>query len=197
MPSDPEDLESYWEDVRAKIAHGIPKTPTTEALLETATRHTAQSLGKYINEKWADHPASGEVLGDITAKGIQLFIETLLTHLRVQTMTTLFEIILEGQRLSADELKGFVRALPLGVIERAVREGSFGEATGIHALLAVEYHHRMSGDRDYMLSNTGEGLQVTTYPARLGGKTLSFKLDERFQADPSRSGVDPTVTETR
>jgi hypothetical protein len=190
-----EDLESYWGELKQAtktITLASGKASNVREGLELAALKTSADLAQKFKAV-AGQVLTVELLTELVSTGIETFLKHWHNDLRSRDAASLVEIVLEGQTMPVEELKAFVRALPMGLIERVVKDGGLGDAaSGIHALLAVEWHHRNHRGRDYELQRdhlTGK-LVVTAYPARLHGEPLVFQLDERISLRDDRpSGV--------
>lgn len=182
------DLEAYWDDLRVKRSNG--GSEINAGLHSAATKATADLAAQF--RQYEGKTLTGDDFAKIVGSGLQLFMRHWYEELRRQDSASLVGLVLGGQDMTPEELKGFIRALPLSLLKRIAKEGLVGGlASGTHALLAVEADFRENAGRDYELRRDGlDGkLLVTMYPARLNGAPLSFKLDEKFEV-PQDGGVD-------
>lgn len=181
------DLEAYWDDLRVKQSN---ESEINAGLQAATARATADLAAQF--KQFEGKTLMADDFAKIVGTGLQLFMKHWYEELRHQDSASLVGLVLGGQDLSAEEMKGFLRALPLSLLKRIAKQGLIGGlASGVHALLAVEADFRENGGRDFELRRDGlDGkLAVTVYPARLMGAPMTFKLDEKFEV-PQDDGVD-------
>lgn len=180
--ADWQDLQESWKELRG------PKSPI-EIITNRATDLKSQvtiaaakasaKLAKYTNDKYNQEPVTGELLADVATKGVELFMEQWLDVLKSRDLAGLIEVVLEGQQLSPEEMKGFLRSLPDSLLNRIV-DSSYGSVTGTHALIAFEKHRRVRGIADYSLFKEGQRTKVSFLdPVRM--LQVEFYLDEAFE----------------
>ncbi len=181
------DLEEFWEELRIPPAIAVVsgKASNVREGLEVAAAKTAMDLSEKF-KALINKPLTPEALAQVVAGGVEVFLKNWYDDLRGREPATLVAVVLEGQSLPIEELKGFVRALPLTLLQRIVEQGSMGRtASGVHALLAFEYHYRQHRGRDYELRrDIHNKLIVTGYPNALNGQPLEFNLEEMFDVPP-------------
>lgn len=179
------DFESFWADLRAK------KGPVTKDVIQVVGGRTSD-VGDMLNiacEKAAFELAkkfrqySGvsmttDLLAEVVSTGVRIFMEKWHEGLRGHNLAGLIEIVLEGQSLTPDEMRGFVRALPRSLLER-ISSSALGSATGIHGLMAVEFARRQGEVRDYTLRPESGRIRVEFVNQQ--GQEVSFYLDETFK----------------
>jgi hypothetical protein len=183
-PQDAErkDIRDCWETLRgppSPIEIITTRANDLKSQVSMAAAQASFKLARYTNEKYNQQTVTGEVLADIATKGVELFMEQWLEILRSRDLAGLIEVVLEGQQLSPDEMKGFLRALPQSLLNRVV-DSAFGTVTGVHALIAFEIHRRRLGISDYTLSKEGERTGVRFFDPQ-SRKEIEFFLDEAFQ----------------
>ncbi len=184
---DDEDLHSYWSELKLHIssASDTPAGRSLHHLILRAGKDTERDLRQTMPAIDAASLTS-DMLAQFIAVGAGVYMQHWHALMREQSLSSLLSLMLASHDLTAVELKTFVRAMPLSMITRAVREQYFtAESSGIHALLAVEFHWRTEGGRDYNLIKEIDRFTVTVYPARLEGRPISFSLDEVFATPPS------------
>lgn len=82
--------------------------------------------------------------------------------------------------LSPEELKDFVQALPKPILDKVVQAGK-DTVTGVHGLLAFEWHRRKGHIGDYEIYKDYEKLMVRIVtPA---DDEVRFRVDEQFELD--------------
>lgn len=176
------DLESYWASLRARRE----VTPLDQPSPVRRSLDRAQAITqKVLSEKFKTLGAgTSDTLAEIVSTGAQVFLDNWYENLRQEGPSALIELILDGKDLSVVELKGFVRALPVQLLERIIKDrGLESKGGGIHVLLAVEYLHRTRRlNQDYELRRDLDGkLLLVTYPSGLDGQELTVRLDEIFE----------------
>jgi hypothetical protein len=185
MMSDHDDLESYWGDIasaqRGPIIAASDRPGNPKGSLELAAAKAQWD----IQQKYegATFPAA------IVEDTVRLILDHWRNDLISRGPGGLIELVLEDQRLSTEELKSFVRALPRSLVQRIIDSGAASEkATGIHALLSVEQLWGSQPNafrRDYQLRRDDDGtLTVTVFPSRppteQQGAEIVFRLDDTF-----------------
>lgn len=192
------DLETYWAEIRQaprsiKLVTGA--VSNVREGLEIAAAKTSHDLQEKFKEM-VGKPIDLAFLSNLVGGGVELFLKNWYEDLRRRDVSSLVEVVLEGQTLPVEELKGFIRALPKSLLDRVLKEGGLGSVgSGIHGLLAVEWHFRQASGRDYELRRdpTDDKLVVTAYPNSLNGGAITFRLDEKFELD-APAGVTPDET---
>jgi hypothetical protein len=196
MSDEDDDLEDYWSDLQKKqiIQVVSGRASDLKSQLEMASAKTAFDMTPMLAE-YANRPLDSETLSKMITKTVETFMLKWYEGLRGQNLSGLIELVLEGQDLSVEELRGFMRALPVTLLRRILDSaiGATGTSgTGIHALMAVEMHLRQRGIPDYTLTRIGGRLHIEfTDPKR--DALISFFLDEMHEHDdssPDRPGAD-------
>ncbi len=179
-----EELEECWADIRPPRAIEVVSTRGGEidGLLTVAAEQTIFELTKHIRKKHDHALATNEVLADIVGSGIRIFMLKWREALRSQNLSGLIEIVLEGQQLTVDEMRGFVQSLPTSILQR-IASSVTGSATGTHALMSLEYLRRQ-GDVAYQLGTTGTRIWAEFSHPRTK-ETVHFYLDETFKLPES------------
>lgn len=177
-----DELEDYWDLVRVKspIRRVSDKASDIEGQLELACEKAIFDL-KQKFDKHRDEKLTQELLGEMIAQGVRLFMKHWLEGLRSKNVAGLIEIVLEGQKdLTPAEMQAFVRALPQSLLQK-VCESGLGTANGVHALIGVEHARRRGEVREYTLGRDGFRLWVKFENA--AGNEVHFFLDEPFEMD--------------
>lgn len=173
------DLEEFWSALNlGEIPEPIKPHSSFEERLEKVKDLVQNELKeRYKKQPWLpQHSWTPEFLSSFIAEGVETFIRTWHEHLRSQDMTGLLSIVLEAQQLDAMEMKGFVKALPQSVLERALRGSVGSQVNGTFALLALEKLRREGRIvTDYVMERRDARIFVTVYP-----KNVAFALDESF-----------------
>jgi hypothetical protein len=183
-----EDLQDCWKELRPPSLITVVSNRASDLLsqLNIVAAKVTHELSHYTNSKYANRPMTGDLLADVMSKGIEIFMQRWYEHLKSQDLAGLIEVVLEGQQLSPAEMKGFLNAMPQSLLER-ISEASIGTVTGVHALIAFEYHRRKRSIIDYTLSKEGVRTKVSFVdPSR--GLPIEFYLDEAFEGNPK---IDP------
>lgn len=189
-----DDLQDYWKEIRPKstIILVSGRASDMRSHLEMAAAKASAKLAKYTNDKHSHQMITGEVLADVAVQGVALFMEEWNNSLKSQNLAGLIELVLEAQDLSPSEMRGFLQALPLSLIDRML-DSSIGTVPGVHALVALEKHMRTKSIRDYTLSKEGLRIRVDFIdPVRQ--IPLSFYLDEAFQGHGGEPAPKPSAT---
>ena len=199
-------LESFWQDLRpANLAprpldEGLIKVNSgkvtdLDASLEMACAKATQELSTLF----ARHQGvmmTTELLAEVVATGVRVFMEKWREGLKGSDLAGLIEIVLEGQSLPLEELRGFVRALPTPLLER-VAKSALGAASGTHGLMAIEHARRAGTLRNYTLGqDSGKLYAEFTHPQAEGeqeGETIRFYLNDEFHVpeEPPPPPVEP------
>lgn len=195
MPTD-DDLDSDWHILRGDVPKVSLILNDIPSLLTTAKAQTAYGMSR------KHRAASLEDWKRFVDDGVEMFQ----THLRATAKTLdpagLLEVVLSVQNIPADELKGFIRALPRTLLDRIIQSDLAGHAKGIHALLALETLVRDNLETDYrLLALPSGGIEVEVLP-RTGAqvaaprdRVLRWRLDEQFSTTTTPSDVGLTGEE--
>jgi len=190
---DDDTLESFWQDLRpVNLAPRQPeeglikvhsgRVTDLDASLEMACAKATQELGTLF-ARHRGVSMTHELLAEVVATGVKVFMEKWREGLKGADLAGLVEIVLEGQNLPLEELRGFVRALPTPLLER-VAKSALGTASGTHGLMAIEHARRNGSLRDYTLGqDSGKLYAEFTHPREPGGQegeTIRFYLDDEF-----------------
>lgn len=181
------DFEEDWTDVAKANWPPIRLTKASTLLgsLETACQEAAIDFRVSFQE-FAGQTVSTDLLGKMIAKAVPLFMARWVESLKGYNLAGLIEVILDGQDLEPDEMKGFIRAIPRSVISR-ICDSEVGTWTGVHALMGVENAWRRGQlQEDYILArDPGSGNRIffefkpsnRPNPSE-NGKGVRFYLDE-------------------
>lgn len=173
-----EDLESYWATLRRASAIKVVSGKITNLRegLELAALKAEQSLLKQVDARRFLFMPMSEL--------VSVCVNTLLGHwydgLRGHGPGSLLEIVLADQHLPVGELKDFVRALPVSLIERVLKGRPLDKASGLHALIAIELHFRRRSGNDYEIRRGPDGVLIVTLCPTNTGNPVVFTLDENF-----------------
>lgn len=182
-----DELEVYWRDLRLSTVEVSSQKTPLEQMLDAAALATFESLRTTYKSKGftGGNLNEPEFLAKVVVTAVRQFMSNWYEAQKKQDLGVLVEIILEGQDVSVEDLKGFVRALPRSIVNRILGELR-GQATGLHALLSIEALHRDGSLRDdYTLRiDMNKKLVVSFHPKQEEG-SLSFTLQELF------AGPDP------
>jgi hypothetical protein len=184
------DFEDFWADLRARkkpaskdtIQIVGPRASDVGGMLNIVCEKASFELSQKYSALLGGRPLTTEILADLVSTGVRVFMEKWHEGLRGHDLAGLIEIVLEGQSLSPDEMRGFVRALPQSLLQR-IASSALGSATGIHGLMAVEFARRQGEVQDYVL-RSDSGKVVVEFVNR-GGQQASFYLDETFKINES------------
>lgn len=179
MSAEDEDLQSYWDDIRAPRPIRL-MGPRVSNSLELACQKT---YGSIVDEvaKIGSTRIDGPLLGRLISNGIRTFLENWRESLAKEDLSGLVEIVLEDTRLTPTELTEFVRALPESLLTR-ITESAIGSTTGIHGLMAVEYGRRQGRVTQYTLTKQDDRLKVEFWDRNIP-MSIEFFLDEEFRPE--------------
>lgn len=175
MADDEIPLEEFWNEIR-KFPIEI-QSPKLQEQLEIICKETATELAEKCQE-FIRKPLDAETLAFITAQGIGIFFEKWHEGIKSQNLAGLIEIVLEGQDLTPEDLQGFIRALPLSLLEQ-VTQSVIGSASGTHALLAFEWHYRKGTIRGFEIFRNTEG-KVAVKVITPKEQEIVFPIEEKF-----------------
>lgn len=178
------DLEKFWRRLRGTLRESPfettvePKGKTWDlrgAIVRAARRADAELAEAFKGE-------DRRLVSKVATAAVQVFLEAWYDELRGGDTVSLIGVVLDGRDLTVEELKGFVAALPVSLLER-ICEFPGPRASGLQALLAIERERRKGNSPDYLLSRDPlDGkLVVTFYPTAALGRAIVFKLDETFE----------------
>jgi hypothetical protein len=176
-----DDFEECWDAIRRETPIRLVKNRASDLheQLEIACAKTAFELAGFV--KQFDHQAlDSTVIAKIVAKSTTIFMEKWREGLKGQNLTGLIEIVLESQDLSTTEMKGFLQALPSSLVQRILDSAiGAGDASGVHALIALESTMRVRGIKDYTIGKTDGRISVE-FLDPTHSKLVKFFLDEAF-----------------
>jgi hypothetical protein len=182
-----EPLEDFWAAVR--VAQIEVKKEVTFPGPEESFAKAAESFMKeapaLLDSKWRHQDVSAfEVISGMWADMAKLFLTQWLEAQKNTDISLVIQLFLEGPKVPSEDVKGFIRALPLDVLHRIhlrMEAQPDQQRSGLHALLSVEQLFREGVlQDDYELSRDLAGtLVVTMYPAGHSGP-LNFRLRELF-----------------
>lgn len=176
-----DDIENDWELLKKKSPITIvsDKPSDLQSQLELAGAKTVFEL-KTFAKKFENQTFTAGVLAELMTKTVALFMEKWQEGLRGQNLSGLIEIVLEGQNLSPDEMRGFLGALPDSLLQRILDSGIQSKSgTGIHGLIAMERHMRARSIRNYAIAKEFGRVYVEFDDPKHGAK-VKFFLDEVF-----------------
>lgn len=183
------ELEEFWKDLRRSPSFTVVKATPNDAkgLLLLASEMAGFEMAQRFAEL-EGKVLTAETLAQIVSTGVKTFMEKWGESLRNQNLSGLIELVLEGQKLTPAELKGFVRALPGTLVERIV-SSAVASGTGITALMALEHHRRQGTLDDYSIEQE-HGRVVVRFTPR-GREPVTFGLYEVFSLDnPKDSSIE-------
>jgi hypothetical protein len=180
--SDSDSLEEDWAELRPKVE--APVLQTVQGFLETKVVAAIASalvmfrkdLKEVVQGEQGDTSHLERRLG-------QLVVDRLLYSLReANGLNYLIVSVLEAQGLRAEELVGFMHALPRAIIDSILLELPTESAKGFHALMSIEALRRDRKIDDYVILYEADGqLAVTVWPLEGdNGEEITFRLDETF-----------------
>jgi len=174
MPDEDLDLSSDWDLLRPSDPK--PKEPKYYDL---------DSIRADIERKAIDHVllACDKIPGP-SKQNLQLIVERSVKYamhewtktLDEQGTEGLIEFFLLGSSLSEEELSGLLRAIPETLLHR-ILASSTKSATGIHALISLEWHRRNGASAlNYRIDQQGQVVFQDPTHGEIG-----FFLDDRFK----------------
>lgn len=173
-----DDLEDDWALLRrtSPIRLITGRGGDTAGQIEFVATTTMADLTKEVNLKYHNHPVTGELLSDVALMAVSRFLKNWHAHLKGLNLPGLIEIVLEGQDLSPEEMKGFMKAIPTSLLRR-IAESAVGSASGTHGLVAVEFAQRQGRIASYTIDKRQDRVCVEF---QKGADTVLFFLDEPF-----------------
>lgn len=185
MTADEDDLDDDWDVFLKDIP--IPEEYPFKKDLDEAAEVTKKEIIAFV-DGLGHQPLNGETFGNIIAKAVHVFLACLQDRLKRKDLVGLIGVVLEGQGLNPEELKGFVRALPDKMIDRMVTS-VLTSASGIQALLAIEWHFREGNLlADYSLGVTALGRMYAKIPQPNDEEIVLF-LDDQFDGIPPKPEI--------
>jgi hypothetical protein len=175
------DLEDYWEEIRVRSPIRVITTKGSDldSQLMIACEKALFDIKAKFQER-AGEKITHELLSEMVTEGIRALMTNWREGLRGQNLAGLIEIVLEGQDLPPAEMLAFVQALP-GTLLQRICESAVGTATGIHGLIAVEWHRRQGLVSHMNVEPEGSRVKVAfTDPA---GRISHFFLDDPFDLE--------------
>ena len=151
-----------------------------QKVLDAIAETSKSELAKRLREEFPPgSPLTQENMAHMIALGVKLFMESWLETLKSSDLAGLIELVLEGQDLSPEEVKGFVRALPTSMIDRIVGS-ALGTASGAHALFALESHRRKGSlGKDYEILKLQNGRLAIQLPLE-GDNMAVIHLNDEY-----------------
>lgn len=186
------DFEEDWDLIRQKSPIRLVGTRggdidgQVELAATTALADTIRQIQELADAECRNAPVTPEVFARFINIGVNNFMKSWHQQLRGVGLPGLIEIVLEGQQLPPQEMKGFMEALPTSFLRR-VAESAVGSASGTHGLVALEYHRRMGAISSYEMGEDKGRVWVRFAPSP--GISLTFFLDEPFDPLPTPPGV--------
>jgi hypothetical protein len=180
--SDSDSLEEDWAELRPKVE--APVLQTVHGFLETKVIEAiASALVTFRKDLKEVTQGEQERATYLERRLGQLIVDRLLNSLRTSNgLNYLIVSVLEAQGLRAEELVGFMHALPRAIIDNILLELPTGTAKGFHALISIEALRRDRRIDEYVLAYETDGqLSVTVWPME-GEREgeMTFRLDETF-----------------
>jgi len=182
------DLESSWADLGIGspilLSAGI-RASNIKGSMTLASEKAIFKLREIIGEKYSEQTLTADTLAEIVGVGVRTFVEHWYDELRSQNLAGLVEVVLEGQKLSPTQIKGFVHALPNDLVEKIARS-EVHSANGYHGLMALEHHRRIKTIENYEVGLDGNRVWVEFVHSSKDGSEpalVRFYLDEKFDLD--------------
>lgn len=178
------ELEEYWRDLRVGKIAVTPSADGPETVIDRAVAKFQMALPDLLREAQFANNATG--LGPLTnllTESLRFFALSLYEEQRKQDVSLLIQLFLEGSaNIGAEDLKGFLRALPRSVLDRVLNHTE-GSRSGLHALLSLEvlFQDGMLEKDFEVRRDHEEKLVVTFYPKEVP-EPVSFRLRELFQS---------------
>lgn len=185
MTADDETLDDDWDLFITGIP--LPEESPFQKDLAAAAEVTKQKIADFVHNM-GHRPLDGDTFGSIVSKAVHVYLETLQERLKGKDLIGLLGFVLEGQGLSPQELKGFVRALPDKMIDR-MAHSVLSSANGTQALVAIEWHFREGNLlSDYYLGVTSQGRVYAKIPQPNDEEIVLF-LDDQFDGIPPKTEI--------
>ncbi len=183
MSSEWEELEADWKLLqKSPIQVVTDRASDLKSQIELAGAKTIFELRQYAqNHLLQDAPLTTDLIAKLVMKAVETFMAKWQEGLRGQNLAGLIEIVLEGQDLTPEEMRGFLGALPDSLLQKILDSGIHSKsANGIHALVAIESHLRLRKVSTYKIGkDLGRVYVEFTDPKTLS--LVKFFLDEFFK----------------
>lgn len=185
-------LEDDWFDLRPQTTTLIQAPESgLKGAIDIAAAKTEQDL-----TTWAQKNPGALDVPVYVARGMKIFWGHLSDELKGINLTGLIEIILTQQNMSGTELKGFLRSIPITLLQRITESPLGASAKAIHGLIALEVLVRTDLENDYSLTTLPSGgLEVSLLPRKTPRDRLTFTLDESFSLATLPDGVESETRE--
>jgi len=177
-----EELEDVWNEVRPSKAIKVVRNHplNIHEALKVASAKTTFKMQPRIQELDGKHTTI-EILAELIVATVKTFLECWLEELKGHDLAGLLSIILEGQDMTPDELKEFVEAIPISLLERICASSVGAYATGVHALMGIEVVRRLGRLREYKLKKDIDGVLIVSFQD--DDRMVEVRLDEHFKVD--------------
>jgi hypothetical protein len=148
--------------------------------------HNLDAMQKAIERKAIDHTllacdripgVSKEALERIVSRSVKTSLSMWTMALDEQGTEGLLEYLLLGASLTEAELVALLRSMPMSLLDRILASAS-KSATGLHALISLEWHRRNGGNVQYRIDHQGQVLFTDPKHGEIG-----FYLDESIKTD--------------
>lgn len=185
MTADEDSFDDDWDVFIKDIP--FPEESPFQKDLAAAAEVTKEKVADFVTNM-GHQPLDGNTFGSIVSKAVHIYLETLQERLKGKDLIGLLGFVLEGQGLSPQELKGFVRALPDKMVDRMVNS-VLSSANGTQALVAIEWHFREGNlVSDYSLGVTSQGRMYAKIPQPDDEEIVLF-LDDQFDGIPPKTEI--------
>ena len=172
----PNEFEEYWDFLKdTGLVLVTNQASDFKSQIEIARVKTAFDLETFT-KGFLGKELTSEILGTVVSKFVATFLTNWRAGLRDQSILGLIEVILEDDALTPEELKNFLKALPFSLLSRLVDHVS-GNATGVHAILAIEMRRRSSQLPDYDIGKESGRFYVEFVDSKTQGLVRVFTDD--------------------
>lgn len=149
-----DDFQDAWK-LLAPSADCTRKT-SFEKTLEQATK---RAVFRISEENLTLDVHNPESVSNTLSRVVRIFLDTWFRELRQRDTAGLVEHVIEGQGLTPEEVKGFVRALPESFLNKVMASSGI-QQNGYHLLFALEKHCRDQIITDYSVGTKNGRLYV-------------------------------------
>jgi hypothetical protein len=172
------EFEDDWEFLKAgKLVLVSNQASDFKSQIEIARAKTAFDLTSFSQELLGKE-LTPEILSQLVSKYVATFLANWRIGLREQSILGLIEVILENQDLTPEELRKFLGALPLSLLEKLLEAANNNQlVNGVHGILAVEMHCRNGLVSDYTIGRESGRFYIEFVDVQTRGTVRVFTDD--------------------
>ena len=178
------DFNEDWADLGHSTDQEPPKT-----LHQTLEDAACITIGKVMDMGLKPDLSDAEGVSKVLEVVINTFMDELFTELGRQDVAGVVGFLIQSQRWTPSEVKGFVQSLPLSFLRRVVTCAQERE-NGYHLLFSLEDHRRAGSIDDYQLGRDGRGRLYVEFVHRSiqGDHTIRELLESEWDKPTESPG---------